>query len=159
MIFLVSFTVLFICSGEWQRCRDTGRGRRQWSTRWWYRQENACSYGCDAPVYVGVITSFLCLNGLVDLARILRLLATHHILTELKPNVFSNNRISSFISTGKLVSEISARWVWHCQYVLSSKCFCLVQARSMTTQMAYLPSSACGMVLLIVVICPFWRWL
>ncbi|KAJ7174961.1 O-methyltransferase [Mycena crocata] len=35
------------------------------------------------------------------LARILRLLATHHIFREVSPNVFANNRISSTIDKGK----------------------------------------------------------
>ncbi|KAJ7220901.1 hypothetical protein GGX14DRAFT_354560 [Mycena pura] len=35
------------------------------------------------------------------LARILRLLATHHIFSEVSPNVFANNRISSALDKGK----------------------------------------------------------
>ncbi|KAJ6602649.1 O-methyltransferase [Mycena vulgaris] len=35
------------------------------------------------------------------LARILRLLATHHVFREVTPNVFANNRISSVIDKGK----------------------------------------------------------
>ncbi|TFK47376.1 O-methyltransferase [Heliocybe sulcata] len=35
------------------------------------------------------------------LARIFRVLATHHIFREVKPNVFANNRISSSYDTGK----------------------------------------------------------
>ncbi|KAJ7191645.1 S-adenosyl-L-methionine-dependent methyltransferase [Mycena pura] len=35
------------------------------------------------------------------LARILRLLATHHIFSEVAPNVFANNRISSALDKGK----------------------------------------------------------
>ncbi|KDQ64437.1 hypothetical protein JAAARDRAFT_201773 [Jaapia argillacea MUCL 33604] len=35
------------------------------------------------------------------LGRILRLLATHHIFQEVKPDVFANNRISSYLDTGK----------------------------------------------------------
>jgi hypothetical protein len=33
--------------------------------------------------------------------HILRLLATHHILREVKPDVFGINRISGFMDTGK----------------------------------------------------------
>ncbi|KJA18250.1 hypothetical protein HYPSUDRAFT_145199 [Hypholoma sublateritium FD-334 SS-4] len=40
------------------------------------------------------------------LARILRVLATHHIFRELRPNVFSNNRNSSYFSTSMTVEEI-----------------------------------------------------
>ncbi|KAJ7479885.1 O-methyltransferase [Mycena latifolia] len=35
------------------------------------------------------------------LARVLRLLATHHVFREVTPNVFANNRISSVIDKGK----------------------------------------------------------
>ncbi|TFK70271.1 S-adenosyl-L-methionine-dependent methyltransferase, partial [Pluteus cervinus] len=40
------------------------------------------------------------------LAHILRLLCTHHILRELRPDVFALNRISSLIDSGKKVEEI-----------------------------------------------------
>ncbi|KAJ6572134.1 O-methyltransferase [Mycena capillaripes] len=40
------------------------------------------------------------------LARILRLLATHQIFREVKPNVFANNRISSFLDKGKPTKEL-----------------------------------------------------
>ncbi|KAF9462557.1 hypothetical protein BDZ94DRAFT_1309633 [Collybia nuda] len=40
------------------------------------------------------------------LAHILRLLATHHILRERKPNVFTANRISSLLDSGKSVSQL-----------------------------------------------------
>ena len=33
--------------------------------------------------------------------RILRLLATNHIFTEVSPDVFANNRLSSVLDTGK----------------------------------------------------------
>jgi hypothetical protein len=39
-------------------------------------------------------------------AHILRLLATHHIVRELSPDVFTLNRISSTIDTGKKVNEL-----------------------------------------------------
>ncbi|KAM6503651.1 S-adenosyl-L-methionine-dependent methyltransferase [Amanita muscaria] len=40
------------------------------------------------------------------LARCLRYLATYHIYKELEPDVFTNNRISSVLDTGKSVKEI-----------------------------------------------------
>ncbi|KZT20924.1 O-methyltransferase [Neolentinus lepideus HHB14362 ss-1] len=42
-------------------------------------------------------------NGLepTKLARVLRVLASHHIFREVKPNVFATNRVSSYIDTGK----------------------------------------------------------
>ncbi|KAF8954812.1 O-methyltransferase [Flammula alnicola] len=40
------------------------------------------------------------------LARILRVLATHHIFREVRPDVFANNRISSYFSTNKTSEEI-----------------------------------------------------
>ncbi|KAJ3819191.1 hypothetical protein F5880DRAFT_1137749 [Lentinula raphanica] len=40
------------------------------------------------------------------LAHILRLLATHHILREVSPNVFANNRLSSILDTGKPFEEL-----------------------------------------------------
>ncbi|PPQ87194.1 LOW QUALITY PROTEIN: hypothetical protein CVT25_014790, partial [Psilocybe cyanescens] len=42
------------------------------------------------------------------LAHILRLLATHHILHELLPDVFVLNRISSLVDSGKTVAELKA---------------------------------------------------
>jgi len=42
------------------------------------------------------------------LARILRLLATNHIFTEVTPDVFANNRLSSVLDTGKPVEELLA---------------------------------------------------
>ncbi|KDQ55518.1 hypothetical protein JAAARDRAFT_208779 [Jaapia argillacea MUCL 33604] len=42
----------------------------------------------------------------VKLSHILRLLATHHIVHELRPDVFAINRISGFMDSGKSVSEI-----------------------------------------------------
>jgi hypothetical protein len=44
-------------------------------------------------------------------ARILRLLATNHIFTEVSPDVFANNRLSSVLDTGKPVQELLARLV------------------------------------------------
>lgn len=40
------------------------------------------------------------------LARILRLLATHHIFLEVAPDVFANNRVSSTMDTGKSIKEL-----------------------------------------------------
>ncbi|KAF8811230.1 hypothetical protein BYT27DRAFT_7252947 [Phlegmacium glaucopus] len=40
------------------------------------------------------------------LAHILRLLATHHILREVSPDVFALNRISSLVDSGKTFSEL-----------------------------------------------------
>ncbi|KAF9479529.1 S-adenosyl-L-methionine-dependent methyltransferase [Pholiota conissans] len=42
------------------------------------------------------------------LARILRVLATHHIFKEVRPDIFANNRISSYFSTSKTAEEIQA---------------------------------------------------
>lgn len=43
------------------------------------------------------------------LARLLRLLATNHIFVELSPDVFANNRISSYLDTGKTIETILKR--------------------------------------------------
>ncbi|KAA1472201.1 O-methyltransferase [Dentipellis sp. KUC8613] len=42
------------------------------------------------------------------LARILRLLATHHIFVEVSPDTFANNRLSSFLDSGKDVQALVA---------------------------------------------------
>ncbi|KAJ6605378.1 O-methyltransferase [Mycena vulgaris] len=42
----------------------------------------------------------------VKTARILRLLANHHIFTELRPDVFCSNRLSSVLASGKSVVEL-----------------------------------------------------
>jgi hypothetical protein len=42
------------------------------------------------------------------LARILRLLATNYVFTEVNPDVFANNRLSSVLDTGKSVEELLA---------------------------------------------------
>ncbi|KAF8581831.1 S-adenosyl-L-methionine-dependent methyltransferase [Ramaria rubella] len=44
----------------------------------------------------------------LKLGHVLRLLATHHIFREVKPDVFTNNRVSSFIDTGKSSAAIYA---------------------------------------------------
>ncbi|KAJ7512273.1 S-adenosyl-L-methionine-dependent methyltransferase [Mycena galericulata] len=46
------------------------------------------------------------------LARVLRLLATNHVFTEVSPDVFANNRLSSMLDTGKYVAQIIARHVF-----------------------------------------------
>lgn len=38
----------------------------------------------------------------------MRLLATHHITREMRPNVFANNRVSSVMDTGKAWKDIVA---------------------------------------------------
>ncbi|KAF8652613.1 hypothetical protein AX16_004302 [Volvariella volvacea WC 439] len=43
-----------------------------------------------------------------QMARFLRVLATHHVYREVQPNVFANNRISSMLDTLKLSKEILA---------------------------------------------------
>ncbi|KAJ7611513.1 O-methyltransferase [Mycena polygramma] len=42
----------------------------------------------------------------VKAARILRLLANHHIFTEIRPDVFTSNRLSSVLDSGKSVVEL-----------------------------------------------------
>ncbi|KAI9450109.1 S-adenosyl-L-methionine-dependent methyltransferase [Lactarius psammicola] len=42
------------------------------------------------------------------LARVLRLLATNHIFIEVSPDVFSNNRLSTVLDTGKPVEELTS---------------------------------------------------
>ena len=44
-------------------------------------------------------------------ARILRLLATNYIFTEVSPDVFANNRLSSVLDTGKSAEELLAKLV------------------------------------------------
>jgi len=43
------------------------------------------------------------------LARALRLLATHHVFTEVSPNVFTNNWLSSVLDTGKSTEALFTR--------------------------------------------------
>ncbi|ETW80891.1 hypothetical protein HETIRDRAFT_154964 [Heterobasidion irregulare TC 32-1] len=47
-------------------------------------------------------------NGMnaARIGRVLRLLATHHIFREVTPDVFTNNRVSSLLDTGKPVEEL-----------------------------------------------------
>jgi hypothetical protein len=49
-----------------------------------------------------------CSPSNTPLGHVLRLLATHHILREVKPNVFANNRVSSAFDTGKNIEDILA---------------------------------------------------
>ena len=44
-------------------------------------------------------------------ARILRILATNYIFTEVSPDVFANNRLSSVLDTGKSVEELLTKLV------------------------------------------------
>jgi hypothetical protein len=44
-------------------------------------------------------------------ARLMRYLATHHVYKEIKPDVFTNTRISSMLDTGKSVEELFASFV------------------------------------------------
>ena len=44
-------------------------------------------------------------------ARCMRMMATHHIYREVKPDVFTNNRISSLLDTKKQSAEIIAEYV------------------------------------------------
>ena len=39
-------------------------------------------------------------------AHVLRLLATHHIIRERAPNIFTMNRISSLLDSGKSVAQL-----------------------------------------------------
>ncbi|EPQ59057.1 S-adenosyl-L-methionine-dependent methyltransferase [Gloeophyllum trabeum ATCC 11539] len=58
-------------------------------------------------LHVGKIAS-LCNTDPTKLARLLRLLCTTHIFTELAPDVFTHNRISSMLDTGKPLETITA---------------------------------------------------
>ena len=42
-------------------------------------------------------------------ARVLRVLATNHIFIEVAPDRFANNRLSSYLDTGKDVADILAK--------------------------------------------------
>jgi hypothetical protein len=44
-------------------------------------------------------------------ARVLRLLATNYIFTEVSPDIFANNRLSSVLDTRKSVEELLAKLV------------------------------------------------
>jgi len=53
-------------------------------------------YGCDLGI---ILTHDV-------LAHTLRLLATHHILREVSPDVFTLNRISSLVDSGKSFADL-----------------------------------------------------
>ena len=44
------------------------------------------------------------------LARILRILATSHIFTEVVPDIFCDNRVSSALDTGKGTKDLLERY-------------------------------------------------
>ena len=48
----------------------------------------------------------LAISRLLASVSILRLLATGHYLTEVKPDVFANNRVSSYIDSGQTVAQL-----------------------------------------------------
>jgi len=52
--------------------------------------------------------SYLIMHVNRSTASSLRLLATHHIYREVKPDVFANNRVSSLADTSKASAEIIA---------------------------------------------------
>lgn len=70
-----------------------------------------------AGLHVGLISER---NGVdkTKLAHILRLLATHHIVKELSPDVFALNRISSTIDTGKDLRDLHQ---WTTEGILEKK--------------------------------------
>ena len=47
-------------------------------------------------------------------ARVLRLLATHHVFVEVSPDVFANNSLSSVLDTGKSTEALFTQYVQHC---------------------------------------------
>ena len=44
-------------------------------------------------------------------ARVMRLLATHHVFVEVSPDVFANNSLSSTLDTGKSVEALFTQYV------------------------------------------------
>ena len=44
--------------------------------------------------------------GTFATGHLLRLLATHHWIREVKPDVFTNNRLSSYIDSGKSFDQL-----------------------------------------------------
>ncbi|KAF5312467.1 hypothetical protein D9619_003730 [Psilocybe cf. subviscida] len=63
--------------------------------------------GGPQGVHVDEIAKIANVNS-EKIARLLRYLATHHVYKELRPDVFTNTRISSMFDTGKSVNEISS---------------------------------------------------
>ena len=49
--------------------------------------------------------------SLVFAARALRLLATHHVFLEVRPDVFANNSLSSVLDTGKSTETLFTQYV------------------------------------------------
>ena len=45
------------------------------------------------------------------MAHVLRLLATHHYLREVRPDCFARNRVSAGLDTGKSVRDVLEKWV------------------------------------------------
>ena len=50
----------------------------------------------------------------VRTARVLRYLATRHVFTELSPDVYANNRISSVLTKTKPLEELKKEYVYYC---------------------------------------------
>lgn len=67
----------------------------------------------DGPLHVRVLSARV---GVTErtLAHVLRLLATHHLVREIAPDVFAVNRISSLVDTGKPFEELIAECVVRC---------------------------------------------
>ena len=75
----------------------------------------------------------------ISTGHILRLLATHHITREVCPDVFANNRLSSFMDSGKDVKDLYIGTEY--AYVLTHRAallfmFALVPKASTKAQMA-----------------------
>lgn len=65
------------------------------------------------------------------LAHIFHLLSIHHILWEVRPDIFAINRISALLDSGKEVREVSiffSSFSFLLFLVLSLLCPCLIQA-------------------------------
>jgi hypothetical protein len=60
---------------------------------------------CTGLFHLAITTA----NGVNKQGHILRLLATYHIGKEVSPNTFANNRLSSFIDSGKDFEAIKAK--------------------------------------------------
>lgn len=43
----------------------------------------------------------------------MRLLATHHITKEVRPDIFANNRVSSAMDSGRSIEELMTTWVFN----------------------------------------------
>lgn len=65
-----------------------------------------------SPSKLGTYFCFFWFNLFIQklfIGRILRVLATNHIFVEVSPDVFTNNRVSSLLDTGRPVKEILAK--------------------------------------------------